>query len=617
MNFLKNTSGKFSEIRLKREGCFKTFILTLGVLLSYCCGVSAKIIIAANGTTAGVQAAVNLASAISGDTVKIPAGTFSYSGSVTFNAGINIIGAGKDSTVINKTGSSTAAMFIVAGGNGLGTTMGSFTVSGVTGPSSTLQDNGIRLNNCANFHVRDIIFKNFGFSAVYANGNSFGVIRNCSFLDIFRPAINNLGYGVAIYGDKDASWAKPLNLGGTGAVYIEDCFFNNNRHAIVSNDGGRYVFRYNMVAKNAGNWQAVDAHGREYGSARGARSYEIYNNVFDDSVTTLWATIMIRGGDGVIFNNNLLRGTGTDPILLANRTDGSHTSTTYPAPDQTRNLYVWNNRRGNGDTINVSVRPGHEAFFQLGRDYFNEEKPGYTPYTYPYPFTARRTPAIANDTLSDGQSSNSYSDTLRAFGGTAPYSWSVLSGSLPAGLTLDSGGVISGIPTKSQTAVFTVEVTDADSGQNTKEFAITVKNPAENNLINAAALFQHCGWFNPGNPLQAMWDGDVSGAAASSPGSGTVDSVWVEFDFGDIYTLSRVRLFGDADGSWVSETFSVLIKTSLYEPWTRIVHNTPCFGNRWYESETTENARYMRLSVKGNPIAGSVQIRAFEAYGEL
>jgi hypothetical protein len=385
MNFFKNASGKSSQIRHWTDGCFKTLILMSGVLFSYYCGVQAKIITAADGTTAGIQAAVNKASAVSGDTVRIPAGTFNFSGNVTFNAGITIIGAGKDSTILNKTGSSTTAMFVVTGGNGRSTAIGGFTLSGITGSSSNLQDNGIRLNNCAGFNIRDVVFRNFGFSAVYVNGNSHGVIHNCYFLDIFRPAINSLGYGVVIFGDKDASWARPLDLGGPNAVYIEDCYFNNNRHAVAANEGGRYVFRYNKVAKNAGNWQAVDAHGREYGSTRGTRSFEVYNNVFDDSVTTVWATIMIRGGDGVIFNNNLLRGTGKDPILLCNRTDGTHTSGKYPAPDQTRSLYVWNNKRSNGSTIGVTVRQGHEKFFQLDRDYFYQEKPGYTPYTYPHP----------------------------------------------------------------------------------------------------------------------------------------------------------------------------------------------------------------------------------------
>src|SRR5215813_10595089 len=39
-----------------------------------------------------------------------------------------------------------------------------------------------------------------------------------------------------------------------------------------------------------------------------------------------------------------------------------------------------------------------------------------------------------------------YSHTLQAAGGASPYSWSIASGSLPAGLTLSSAGVITGTP---------------------------------------------------------------------------------------------------------------------------------------------------------------------------
>ncbi|MHC4714188.1 MAG: putative Ig domain-containing protein [Planctomycetota bacterium] len=50
--------------------------------------------------------------------------------------------------------------------------------------------------------------------------------------------------------------------------------------------------------------------------------------------------------------------------------------------------------------------------------------------------------------LADGQIGVAYSQTLGATGGVTPYSWSIVSGSLPAGLSLNSStGEISGTPT--------------------------------------------------------------------------------------------------------------------------------------------------------------------------
>src|SRR6266702_1028218 len=53
-----------------------------------------------------------------------------------------------------------------------------------------------------------------------------------------------------------------------------------------------------------------------------------------------------------------------------------------------------------------------------------------------------------------------YSATLTADGGLPPYTWSVISGALPTGLSLDSAGNITGTPTAIGTFNFTVQVVD-------------------------------------------------------------------------------------------------------------------------------------------------------------
>ena len=72
--------------------------------------------------------------------------------------------------------------------------------------------------------------------------------------------------------------------------------------------------------------------------------------------------------------------------------------------------------------------------------------------------------SITPSSLTKGTVGTSFSRTLAASGGTAPYgSWTVTSGSLPAGLTLNaSTGVISGTPTAaaSPATSFTVRVSD-------------------------------------------------------------------------------------------------------------------------------------------------------------
>ncbi|NKU37714.1 hypothetical protein GS887_27710 [Rhodococcus hoagii] len=69
-----------------------------------------------------------------------------------------------------------------------------------------------------------------------------------------------------------------------------------------------------------------------------------------------------------------------------------------------------------------------------------------------------------------------YSQTLAVAGGTGTKTWSVATGTLPAGLTLSSAGVITGTPTAAGTSNFTVKVDDSVSGSALKPLSIVV-NP--------------------------------------------------------------------------------------------------------------------------------------------
>lgn len=79
--------------------------------------------------------------------------------------------------------------------------------------------------------------------------------------------------------------------------------------------------------------------------------------------------------------------------------------------------------------------------------------------------------------LPDGEEGTEYSYTLKAIGGVPPYIWGIISGNLPAGLTLGSNGVIFGTPTEPGTSDFTVRV--FDSGEQTAKssapFKLTIK----------------------------------------------------------------------------------------------------------------------------------------------
>ncbi len=82
---------------------------------------------------------------------------------------------------------------------------------------------------------------------------------------------------------------------------------------------------------------------------------------------------------------------------------------------------------------------------------------------------------VATTLLTDGATGAAYSQTLAAAGGYQPYTWSITTGSLPAGLTLNAtSGLISGTPTGAVRPSFTVTVTDANSRTASKDLVIAV-----------------------------------------------------------------------------------------------------------------------------------------------
>ena len=70
---------------------------------------------------------------------------------------------------------------------------------------------------------------------------------------------------------------------------------------------------------------------------------------------------------------------------------------------------------------------------------------------------------ITTTSLSQATIKTAYSATLAATGGSGTYTWSVSSGTLPAGLTLSAAGAISGTPTSSGLSSFTIQVEDSET----------------------------------------------------------------------------------------------------------------------------------------------------------
>jgi outer membrane autotransporter protein len=96
--------------------------------------------------------------------------------------------------------------------------------------------------------------------------------------------------------------------------------------------------------------------------------------------------------------------------------------------------------------------------------------------------------------LPNGIFSVPYNHVLTAIGGTAPYTFAISAGALPAGVTLSTGGTLSGSPTVSGAFNFTVRATDALGFQGTRAYTINVvqrpdpsRDPEVRGLLEAQA----------------------------------------------------------------------------------------------------------------------------------
>ncbi|RMG06357.1 MAG: hypothetical protein D6731_25960 [Planctomycetota bacterium] len=86
-------------------------------------------------------------------------------------------------------------------------------------------------------------------------------------------------------------------------------------------------------------------------------------------------------------------------------------------------------------------------------------------------------PRITTSSLPTGTVGQPYAASIAATGGVPGYSFAVRTGALPAGLSLDPAtGALSGTPTVSGEATFTVEATDAAAGAATRIFTLAVND---------------------------------------------------------------------------------------------------------------------------------------------
>jgi Putative Ig domain len=134
----------------------------------------------------------------------------------------------------------------------------------------------------------------------------------------------------------------------------------------------------------------------------------------------------------------------------------------------------------NASTGVISGTPSVAGNFSFTAQVSDSQSPSHTD-SKPLSITVNPAPVpppnITTTSLPNAKRNVSYSQTVQATGGVTPYAWSLASGALPAGLTLNgSTGIISGTPTRKGTFNFVVRVRDSQTvpAEDTQSLSIRV-----------------------------------------------------------------------------------------------------------------------------------------------
>jgi hypothetical protein len=298
------------------------------------------------------------------DTVLVPSGTCTWSNTLIITKGINLIGAGIGKTIINNTTMryepsdySTDYAFRLSGFT--------FNGAGCTAPILYLGDGkskptAIGNNKQTKIRIDHNKFYNTCTTStgplIWLHQGMFGSIDNnemYSYKYALR-ATHNGSEGVWRY------WGyypgmEPVNKFGHGDnIYIED----NEIHLIgsvgivqSSQDGTRWVYRYNNIYLPNGQWFSLfDQHGNKGSSMLSVQGTGIYgNNLIAATKDSYGRFLSHRGGQAMVFNNNL-SSTRSNVLSIQVREEYADSNNPPPynlitgQPQHVWKSYYWNNR---------------------------------------------------------------------------------------------------------------------------------------------------------------------------------------------------------------------------------------------------------------------------------
>ncbi|WP_377706327.1 putative Ig domain-containing protein [Pseudomonas protegens] len=229
-------------------------------------------------------------------------------------------------------------------------------------------------------------------------------------------------------------------------------------------------------------------------SATGSRAYTLQMNALPPVANAVSATVAANSSANPITLN--ITGGAASSVAIA--TAASHGTAT-----------------ASGTSITYTPTAGYsgsDSFTYTATNASGTSSPATVTITVSAPSIT-----LTPGSLSNGSVGTAYHQTVTATGGTAPYTYAITAGSLPAGLILNTAtGAISGTPMASGTLNLTITATDANSATGSQAYSITigVQAPVANAVSATVAA------NSSANPITL----NITGGAASSVAIATAAS---------------------------------------------------------------------------------------------
>ena len=166
-------------------------------------------------------------------------------------------------------------------------------------------------------------------------------------------------------------------------------------------------------------------------------------------------------------------------------------------------------------------------------DYIGIDNFVYTPYVCP-------TLTVGPASLPNGTAGVLYNQTMTQTGALGSPSYTVTSGTLPPGLTLATGGTLSGTPTGTGTYNFTITVSDNSGCSGSLAYTLTIDCPTGGaNLATFPNLCDNDGAYamTEGSPSGGTYSGTGVTGSAFDPSSGTQ---LITYTLVDVYGCTQV-----------------------------------------------------------------------------